>query len=245
MKPRILPFIFASGQGTRLRPLTDSTPKPLMPVKGDQTLLDLILKQVINYGFTEVLINYSYRQDLFLQVVKNYSDQIKIVLVDDQAIVGQGGIILQQRPAFTDYDYVFGLNGDTICDFDLDRFVANPQPTEVRLLTNNNYDVRHNLLCDQSGQVLGIENNEKDPYWYVSNHTVSQKNNYLGTALFPVKPLDAVNYAGDFMGFFKPGELIEQLIHNQIMVRTLKVPIKQFLTANTLDELNALRAALQ
>ena len=53
----------AGGRGTRLRPLTEDTPKPMLPV-GDQPLLERVLDQVRDAGFSRVLIAVNYRGDV-------------------------------------------------------------------------------------------------------------------------------------------------------------------------------------
>jgi dTDP-glucose pyrophosphorylase/predicted transcriptional regulator len=62
--------ILAGGQGTRLRPLTDHTPKPLLKV-GDRPLLELILQQLRAYGFHRVFISINY---LGNQIEKYFGD---------------------------------------------------------------------------------------------------------------------------------------------------------------------------
>ncbi len=49
-------FLLAAGKGTRLRPLTDSVPKCLVPVKG-VPLLGIWLKLLGMHGITDVLVN--------------------------------------------------------------------------------------------------------------------------------------------------------------------------------------------
>jgi NDP-sugar pyrophosphorylase family protein len=48
--------ILAGGKGTRLRPFTTSLPKPLVPV-GDQPIIEIVLRQLKHFGFTEVIIS--------------------------------------------------------------------------------------------------------------------------------------------------------------------------------------------
>ncbi|MBB3167267.1 nucleotidyltransferase family protein [Simiduia aestuariiviva] len=55
-------FVFAAGKGTRMRPLTDHTPKPLLTVDG-KPLIDYHLEKLAAAGFTEVMINLSYLGD--------------------------------------------------------------------------------------------------------------------------------------------------------------------------------------
>ena len=55
-----LAIILAGGQGARLRPLTDSTPKPLLKV-GGRPVLELIVQQLRTYGFHQLFISVNYK----------------------------------------------------------------------------------------------------------------------------------------------------------------------------------------
>ena len=52
-------FILAAGRGERMRPLTDHTPKPLLPV-GGKPLIAWHLERLAAAGFTEVVINHAH-----------------------------------------------------------------------------------------------------------------------------------------------------------------------------------------
>lgn len=49
-------FLFAAGYGKRLAPLTDTTPKPLMPV-GNSTLIERLIRQLSAAGYQDILVN--------------------------------------------------------------------------------------------------------------------------------------------------------------------------------------------
>jgi len=55
--------VMAGGKGTRLRPLTYSIPKPLLPV-GDKPILEIIVRQLVRDGFDEIFISTGYRAEL-------------------------------------------------------------------------------------------------------------------------------------------------------------------------------------
>ena len=57
-------MIFAAGLGTRLKPLTDTMPKALVPV-GGKPLLEILIRKLVASGFTEIVIN-----------VHHFADQI-------------------------------------------------------------------------------------------------------------------------------------------------------------------------
>ena len=60
-RPRVA-MVLAAGLGKRMRPLTESTPKPLLPVSG-RTLLDRVLDRFEEAGIARVVINLHYFRD--------------------------------------------------------------------------------------------------------------------------------------------------------------------------------------
>lgn len=247
MHPHVVPFIFASGHGTRLRPLTESVPKPLLPVRGEKTIIDLTIESLLAHGFAMVFVNYSYGKEHFTTLKKKYASRISVALVDDQDVCGQGGILVKTRNALQKTPYILCLNGDTVIDFDLDMFVHNPQPSEVRLLSDDSKPVVRNLLCDDDGVVYGRHTTDdtSEINWYEHTDTELSTHNYLGVSLIPTAPLSHVTMLTPFMGFFGEGELVEQYHAQHVLSRIKSVTITQYQTANTAEELTALQAALQ
>lgn len=247
MKPTVVPFIFASGYGTRLRPLTHNIPKPLIPVQGDKTIIDFIVEELVRNRFKSAYVNYSYGKEYFFELKKRHSKMIDLVLVDDRHVCGQGGILIKELTALSAYDQILCLNGDTIIEFDLDSFIAKAGALEIRLLTDNSLPVLHNLLCTKEGAVVarGAAPDANNIEWYRPTTQPLTVHNYLGVALLPTASLRSVTFAGDYMGFFGPGELIDQLIQQKCKVKIVSSNVDLFLTANTVEELTALQAALQ
>ena len=56
--------ILAGGLGTRLKPFTDVIPKPLIPLSGEQTLLEIQIHRLKKYGFGDIFIATNYKADL-------------------------------------------------------------------------------------------------------------------------------------------------------------------------------------
>jgi NDP-sugar pyrophosphorylase family protein len=116
-------MILAAGLGTRLRPLTNTMPKPLLPVAGTPLIVWnlLLLKR---HGFREVIINLHHLAPMIEQALGNGSKYgMRIWYSQEPVILGTGGGIKQAEPHFSG-ESVMILNGDTLMEIDLDAVVA-------------------------------------------------------------------------------------------------------------------------
>ena len=75
--------ILAGGLGKRLRPITDSLPKPLVRVAGKPFITHLI-QQLKKANFKEIIILAGYKSDSFINFVKSYKDTSIIIKVIEQ-----------------------------------------------------------------------------------------------------------------------------------------------------------------
>jgi NDP-sugar pyrophosphorylase family protein len=86
-------IIMAGGQGTRLQPFTHTIPKPLLPV-GRKPILQIIIEQFRNFGFTDIAITTGYKSDLiaaYFQDGKSFGVNIQYV-VEEQQLGTAGGL---------------------------------------------------------------------------------------------------------------------------------------------------------
>jgi len=110
-------FILAAGLGTRLRPYTEHTPKPLFPV-GGRPLIDRLIRHLKNNGFTDIAINLHHLAGQVEDYVKQQHYQARITLFHEPEILGTGGGI-RNLGAFWDAAPLLVINGDIITDIDL------------------------------------------------------------------------------------------------------------------------------
>jgi NDP-sugar pyrophosphorylase family protein len=111
-------MILAAGLGTRLRPLTNTMPKPLLPVGGTPLIVWnlLLLKR---HGFHDVVINLHYLGPMIEQALGDGSQfGLRIIYSREPMILGTGGGIKQAEPYFS-CEPVLVLNGDTLVELDL------------------------------------------------------------------------------------------------------------------------------
>jgi NDP-sugar pyrophosphorylase family protein len=116
-------MILAAGLGTRLRPLTNTIPKPLLPIAGTPLIVWnlLLLKR---HGFHDVVINVHHLGPMIEQALGNGSKYgMKIYYSHEPVILGTGGGIKQAEPNFSG-EPVLVVNGDTLFEIDLDALCA-------------------------------------------------------------------------------------------------------------------------
>lgn len=116
-------MILAAGLGTRLRPLTNMIPKPLLPIAGTPLIVWnlLLLKR---HGFHDVVINLHHLGPMIEQALGNGSRYgLRIVYSREPVILGTGGGLKQAEPHFSG-ESVLVLNGDTLVELDLGALCA-------------------------------------------------------------------------------------------------------------------------
>lgn len=116
-------MILAAGFGTRLRPLTDTLPKPLLPVSGRPLIVwNLLLLR--RHGVTDVIINLHHLGHLIEQALGDGSQfGMKLAYSREPVILGTGGGLKQAEPFFGGEPF-FVLNGDTLFEMDLSDMAA-------------------------------------------------------------------------------------------------------------------------
>lgn len=135
-------MILAAGRGERMRPLTDTTPKPLLKVAGKR-LIEYHLENLARAGVTEVVINYAWLGTQFPATLGNgerynlkinYSDEGETALETAGGIIkalpllGEQPFIVVNGDIWTDYDYRQLENTDSLIHLVLvDNPVHHPQ----------------------------------------------------------------------------------------------------------------------
>ena len=104
-------FILAAGKGTRMRPLTDTCPKPLLSVAG-KPIIDYALDALVSAGVKEVVVNLNYLGHMLENHLANPSD-IKITLSWEDELLETGGGVKKELSFFNDQPF-YVLNGDVI-----------------------------------------------------------------------------------------------------------------------------------
>lgn len=165
-------MILAAGRGERLRPITDTCPKPLVKVGGKELLVWHIekLKQV---GITDILINSAYLSE---KIVDFIGDGSKFGVKVTHSVEGASGLetaggIIKALPFFEGQDFLV-VNGDTFIDADYKQFL---EPLE------NEYLARLYLVDNPPHNQKGDFKIEDGKCYRGSDYTFS------GTAVYKTK----------------------------------------------------------
>lgn len=113
-------MILAAGYGTRLAPITDHIPKPLLPV-GDRPLLDRIIASFDRAGVYELAVNTHHLGDQIIEYLGQRPDADRFTLFPETEIMGTGGALDGAREFLSRGDFFLLHNGDVLCEVD---FVA-------------------------------------------------------------------------------------------------------------------------
>ena len=116
-------IILAAGEGRRMRPLTNTRPKPLIKVAG-KSLLERHIEGLSAAGFTDIVVNASYFASQIVDFChdRQFGDARVTVVVEETPLETAGGIVnalslLGERPFAV-------VNGDVYADFPLARLQA-------------------------------------------------------------------------------------------------------------------------
>lgn len=110
MAPRAI--VLSAGYGTRLRPLTDELPKPLVPI-GDRPLLAHIAAALARAGFSEIAVNVHHLGDEFERRIRELPGNFHVLV--EPEIRGTAGGIAGARALFGEPP-VIAWNGDILAD---------------------------------------------------------------------------------------------------------------------------------
>lgn len=118
-------MLLAAGRGTRLAPLTDHTPKPLLEVKG-KPLIHWQLQALAKAGISRCVINLHHLGEQIEQAVGDGSRwDMEVVYSREHMLLETGGGIVQALPLLGDAPFVL-MNGDIWTDFNLQTLPDKP-----------------------------------------------------------------------------------------------------------------------
>ena len=111
-------FLLAAGIGSRLRPLTDTTPKCMLPV-GGRPLLDIWLDAFDQAGVDEVLVNLHHLPDAVRGHLGARTGPPLVRMSYEPELLGSAGTLAASRQWVDGEDFFLACNADNLTDFDM------------------------------------------------------------------------------------------------------------------------------
>ncbi|MFM7718038.1 MAG: sugar phosphate nucleotidyltransferase [Actinomycetota bacterium] len=115
--------VLVGGAGTRMRPLTEKIPKPLVPLLG-RPGLDRVLDHLERHGVGEVVLSSPYLEETFHAFLEARHGHPRITWITEPRPLGTGGAIVHAVPALGGSEPFLALNGDILTDLDLTAMLA-------------------------------------------------------------------------------------------------------------------------
>ncbi len=188
--PKSTPVILmAGGLGKRLRPLTETVPKPMLMV-GGKPLLEQIIGVFADQGFWRVSISVNYKAEMVRDYFGDGSDfGVSINYVEEERAMGTAGALslLPERPA----EPFIVMNGDLLVSLQFSELLAFHREKKASgTLVGREYEqqVSYGVVRSQDGLMTGIE--EKPVERYFVNGGIYALSPEALDFLEPGKPMD-------------------------------------------------------
>jgi MurNAc alpha-1-phosphate uridylyltransferase len=168
-------MVMAAGLGTRMRPLTNDRPKPLVEVAG-KTLIDHALDRLVAAGVTMAVINAHYKSDMLKAHLARRKDiEIRISEESDE-LLGTGGGILKALANFAGEPF-FVLNSDSVwvegMGQALERMIDRWDPAEMdalllmaSMVTAIGFEGTGDFQMDAEGRLARVPPRRVSPFAY-------------------------------------------------------------------------------
>ena len=151
-------MILAAGFGSRLRPMTDHTPKALIDIEG-RPILEIVIRRLIFAGASAIIINTHHLANQIEEFLKNRDFGVPIDISFEKEILETGGGLKKAEFFFKDDQPFFLHNADVLSNIDLKEFYQFhlDHPALATLSVRSRPSSRA-LLFNPKGQLCGTQN---------------------------------------------------------------------------------------
>ncbi len=158
-------MIFAAGLGTRLRPLTDTIPKALVPL-GGKTLLQYQIEKLRAAGITDIIINvHHFPEQIVAYLQENDNFGCRIAISDEsQMLLETGGGLRKAQAFFTDSEQTpngepfLVCNVDILSNINLAALIKAHRADDIATVVVSPRDTQRYLLFDEEMRMQGWTN---------------------------------------------------------------------------------------
>ena len=181
--------LMAGGLGTRLRPLTEHLPKPMLPL-GDRPLLEIIIRNFVDQGFGRFTISVNYLAET---IRRHFGDGralgVEIDYIDETERMGTAGALSLMKD-WPDTPFVV-MNGDLLTTLRFEqmlRFHTDSNSTATMGAREFNMQVPYGVIQAEGTRLVGIE--EKPNQSFYVNAGIYVLSPQMAEFIEPGKPLD-------------------------------------------------------
>ena len=154
-------IVLAAGYGTRMHPLSQHLPKPLMPVVG-QPLLWHIITKLARSKAAAVGVNCHHKAGLLQEYVKSAGFEVPVTVSPEPVILGSGGGIGGFRDFLAGQEYFVVHNGDMLSTIDIDAaHEAYRRRMPLCAMVLHDAPGFNNVCIDQSGCIIDLRDSIK------------------------------------------------------------------------------------
>ena len=151
-------LVFAAGLGTRLRPLTHSMPKALVPV-GGKPLLGHVIEKLVAGGYDSITVNVHHFPDMIIDYLQSRNWGAEILVSDERdALLETGGGVMHAREMLQGGGSFLVHNVDILSNLDLEWFRSQHRPGAMASLLVSERETQRYLLFDSDMRLCGWTN---------------------------------------------------------------------------------------
>lgn len=158
-------MIFAAGLGTRLKPLTDTMPKALVPLAG-KTLLQWQIEKLRAAGICDIVVNVHHFPDQIIDYLRDNNNFGCHIQVSDErtALLDTGGglrnaqCVMRNAECGMSNEPILVCNVDILSNIDLHRLIGAYREDELGVLVVSERKTERYLLFDETGRLHGWTN---------------------------------------------------------------------------------------
>ena len=190
-------ILLAAGCGTRLRPLTNTIPKCLVPIKG-KPLLEIWLERLTQTGICQFLINTHYLSEQVQAFIEGSPYRDNVTLVNEQELMGTAGTLINNLDFFQAEDGLL-IHADNYCLDDFSAFMkAHEQRPLECVMTMMTFRADTPSACgivelNEKGVLVGFHEKVSNPPGNLANGAV-----YILTAGLLDRMQNDLNHVKDF-----------------------------------------------
>ncbi|PIR01140.1 MAG: nucleotidyl transferase [Nitrospinae bacterium CG11_big_fil_rev_8_21_14_0_20_45_15] len=159
-------FVLSAGLGTRLQPLTDTIPKPLIAIDG-KPLMDHWLKLFLSHGINSLCINSHHLHDAMIRYVETISPEFEVQLVYEEKLLGSAGTLLRNKEFVKGEDEFLVVYADNLTNANLTALAKKHREGEY-VATLGLFRTEFPQACgiaevDENGMVIHFIEKPKEP----------------------------------------------------------------------------------